>query len=256
MHVGQTEWSATMSKQATKTKAVSEPKIVSEPKTRSDYAKEINANYKATFDGILKMGHALIAAKDALGHGQFGEMIKHDLPFTLSTAERLMTIASDSRITNPAHVQLLPFAWGTLYELTKLKGEAFEQALSSGAINSRMTRNEAARLATDSSTRKFTHRHRQPRYQPEIVAGSSEEENDKPDALQSTVVTAQPEPTELLLVGIERLIHDLEMAVERGDIKVDIVVFASRVGTMATRLMAVADQLNLLINTAHTFKRH
>jgi len=140
-----------MSKQATKTKVnvkvVSEPKIVSEPKTRSDFAAEIWADYKASLESILKTGNTLIAAKAALVHGQFEEMIAHDLPFTASTAQRYMAVARDSRITNPAHAQLLPAAWPTLYELTKLKGEAFEQALSSGAINPKMTRSNAAKLS-------------------------------------------------------------------------------------------------------------
>jgi Protein of unknown function (DUF3102) len=133
-------------KASTVMKAISEPKIVSEPKSRSEFADQIHANYKATIDGILKMGSTLNTAKKALVHGQFQEMIEHDLPFTASTAERLMKIANDSRITNPAHVQLLPFAWGTLYELSKLPNAAFEQALSSGAINPRMTRGNAVKL--------------------------------------------------------------------------------------------------------------
>jgi hypothetical protein len=117
-----------------------------EPKSRADFVDEIFAAYKASIESILRTGDILNAAKKALGHGQFGEMVKHDLPFTASTAERLMKIASDERLSNPAHVQLLPAAWGTLYELSKLPDAAFEQALSSGAINPRMTRGNAVKL--------------------------------------------------------------------------------------------------------------
>jgi hypothetical protein len=139
-----------MSKQATKVKAnvkaVSEPKVVSELKTRSDFVDEIWASYRNSVEHILRMGRTLIAARAALVHGQFLEMIRSDLPFTASTAERLMKIASDKNLSNPAHVQLLPASWGTLYELTKLKDAEFEQALSSGAINSRMTRGNAVKM--------------------------------------------------------------------------------------------------------------
>jgi hypothetical protein len=140
-----------MSKQATKAKllsvkAVSGPKIVSEPKTRSDFVEEIWASYRNSVEDILRMGSALIAAKAALAHGCFFEMIHNDLPFTASTAERLMKIAADSRLSNTAHVQLLPAAWGTLYEIAKLNDVAFEQALSSGAINPRMTRGNGVKL--------------------------------------------------------------------------------------------------------------
>ena len=73
-------------------------------------------------------------------------MIEHDLPFTASTAQRLMKISADPRIANAARAQLLPPAWGTLYELTKVSTEAFEQAAASGVIHSEMTREDAKSL--------------------------------------------------------------------------------------------------------------
>jgi hypothetical protein len=238
-----------MSKQATKAKVVSDPKIVSVPKTRSDFAAEIIAASKQTIEGILKLGHTLIAAKAALDHGQFLEMIEHDLPFTSSTAERLMKIAADSRITNTAHAQLLPFAWGTLYEISKLDDSAFEQALSSGAINPRMTR-EQARTVRLNVTHETVHT-----AVPYTVVPSYVRENAEEPA--TTGVVAQPEslvlppgfpkPQSILLADIERLIHDLEMAVECGDIKADI-VFAGRIRTVANFLTVVADRMLDLIN--------
>jgi Protein of unknown function (DUF3102) len=117
-----------------------------ESKSRADFVGEIWAAYKPAVECILKMGSILIAAKAALDHGEFLKMIKTDLPFTASTAERLMKIASDERLSNPAHVQLLPAAWGTLYELSKLDNAAFEQAASSGKIHPKMTRSNAVKL--------------------------------------------------------------------------------------------------------------
>jgi hypothetical protein len=48
------------------------------------------------------------------------------LPFSERTAQRLMSIASDPRLSNPTHVSVLPNSWGTLYELTKLTDEALQ----------------------------------------------------------------------------------------------------------------------------------
>jgi len=71
-------------------------------KSRPEWAAEIHADYKKTIEqsieGILKIGRTLIAAKKALPHGAFLEMIDHDLPFDSSTAQRLMKIARDPRI--------------------------------------------------------------------------------------------------------------------------------------------------------------
>jgi hypothetical protein len=40
-----------------------------------------------------------------------------------------MKIASTDALSKPAHVQLLPPSWGTLYELTKLPEDKLEVAL-------------------------------------------------------------------------------------------------------------------------------
>ena len=64
-------------------------------------------------------GPCLNVAKTELAHGEFLAMIERELPFGPSTAQRLMMIAEDARLTNAAHAQFLPSSWMTLYELTK-----------------------------------------------------------------------------------------------------------------------------------------
>jgi len=71
-------------------------------------------------------------------------MVEAELPFGLRTAERLMEIANDARLTNPTHVSLLPPHWGTLHALSKLDPEEFEEKLADGTINPDMTRADAA----------------------------------------------------------------------------------------------------------------
>jgi hypothetical protein len=104
------------------------------------WAARITACWRASVEAIIEVGRLLIAAKAALPHGEFGKM---ELPFTFSTAERLMAIARDRKLSNPAHVQYLPASWGTLYELTKLDDEQFEAAIDKKIIRPDMDRKEA-----------------------------------------------------------------------------------------------------------------
>lgn len=83
---------------------------------------------------FVKVGKILIEAKAALPHGSFGKMIENELPFGVSTAQKLMAIASDSRISNPELIQHLPPHWGTLYELTKLDQEDFARGIAERTI--------------------------------------------------------------------------------------------------------------------------
>ena len=91
--------------------------------TNRTWAERITEAWQSTLHGILETGRLLIAAKegpDRLPHGEFEQMVATDLPFGASTAQRLMAVARDHRLSKAAHVQLLPPHWGTLYEITKL----------------------------------------------------------------------------------------------------------------------------------------
>jgi hypothetical protein len=91
---------------------------------------------------IIETGELLLRAKRLLPHGEFEAMVKRDLPFAPGTAQRLMAIASDERLTNPAHAPLLPPAWTALYELTKLDDATFYAKISSGEITPDMKRGQ------------------------------------------------------------------------------------------------------------------
>jgi hypothetical protein len=205
-----------------------------ESKSRSDWAEEINASYRKSIEGILKMGLTLIAAKDALDHGQFLEMIEHDLPFEASTAERLMKIARDPRITNAAHAQFLPMAWGTLYELSKLPDAAFEQAVSSGDINPKMTRTEAVQLAAPS--RNVTH-------DEPVKAGTDDVETLSPRH-EPEIVAA------LALPQLEKIVAKLVGGVQRGEIVID-PTFEARVRGVADLLMALFGEERIRTGKVH-----
>jgi hypothetical protein len=89
---------------------------------------------------------ALPVSKKALEHGQFEQMVQDELPFGPRTAQRLMAIAGDERLTKAPHASLLPQGWMTLYELTRLTDEQFAAAVADGAINPEMRRTEAEAL--------------------------------------------------------------------------------------------------------------
>jgi N6-adenosine-specific RNA methylase IME4 len=108
----------------------------------SAWAARIVACWQASVTGILEVGRLLTAAKDALPHGEFEAMINAHLPFVPRTAQMLMAIAADPRLSNPKHVSLLPPSWGTLYELTKLSDEQFSVSLSAGKIRPDVERGE------------------------------------------------------------------------------------------------------------------
>lgn len=108
------------------------------------YATRIRAAWQNSVEAIFEVGRLLTAAKAALPHGEFGEMIERELPFKARTAQMLMAIAADERITNAKHVSLLPPAWGTLYELTKLDDAGFKAAIEQNVIRPELERHEIA----------------------------------------------------------------------------------------------------------------
>lgn len=108
----------------------------------SAWAAHIAACWRSSYDSILEVGQSLIAAKAGLGHGEFGKMIELSLPFGPNTAQRLMAIASDPKLSNPAHAPLLPPHWGTLYELTKIDDAKFSEAVEKKIIRPDMERAE------------------------------------------------------------------------------------------------------------------
>ncbi|MCZ6638190.1 MAG: MT-A70 family methyltransferase [Alphaproteobacteria bacterium] len=113
---------------------------------RAEWAERISTAWHGARAKFLEAGRNLIDAKKALAHGQFEAMVADDLPFTPSTARRLMIVAADGRLTDRAHGHVLPPAWRTLYELSKLDDSDFGRAISDGLITPDMTRQEAMRV--------------------------------------------------------------------------------------------------------------
>src|SRR5215213_1253310 len=92
-------------------------------RSREEWAGAIATAWNKQVDGIFETGMLLESAKSELPHGEWLKLIEAELPFTRTTASRLVQISEDGRLRNDAHVHHLPVAWGTLYELTKLDEE-------------------------------------------------------------------------------------------------------------------------------------
>lgn len=120
----------------------------------AQWVARITAAWNKTFEGVIEAGQLLVEAKGALPHGAFTAMVEAELPFRASTAQRLMMVARDERLANPAHAQFLPSSWTTLYELTKLSYEAFESGIERGIIRPDMERRDLAPLLLEARRRK------------------------------------------------------------------------------------------------------
>jgi hypothetical protein len=81
-------------------------------------------------------------------------MCESQLPFNARTAQRLIAIGQDSRLSNikATHASLLPASWTTLYELTKLSDEEFESAIKDRKIYEGMERTEVALIRAPNAT--------------------------------------------------------------------------------------------------------
>lgn len=116
-----------------------------------NWAEVIRADWRATIVGIIQIGADLILAKSGLSHGEWGLLTgggDHEglLPFSASTTQRLMKVSINPNILNPAQGHNLPASWRTLYELTKLSDDQWEQGLSEGVINPDMSREDVSTL--------------------------------------------------------------------------------------------------------------
>jgi N6-adenosine-specific RNA methylase IME4 len=115
-------------------------------KAWGSWPRQIADCWRKSAKAIIETGRLIARAKAALEHGEFMAMIETALPFSAGTAERLMAIAADSRLTNSAHGPILPPHWRTMYELTKLDDREFKARVKDGTINSEMERGDIATI--------------------------------------------------------------------------------------------------------------
>jgi hypothetical protein len=94
------------------------------------WADRINAAWRKSALAYIETGQILIDCKKTVAHGDWADMLENGLDFDATAAQRLMKIARDRRITNPANLPYLPKQLSELTKLTKCKtDDEFERRL-------------------------------------------------------------------------------------------------------------------------------
>ena len=93
----------------------------------------------------IDIGTILIEAKHA-HPGRFMQWVEDELPFGMKKADQLMAISRAFRELPPEKREYLPAPWTTLFALTRLEPERFDNALESGLIRPDMTAAQARQL--------------------------------------------------------------------------------------------------------------
>ncbi|MBF0415814.1 MAG: hypothetical protein HQL79_08615 [Magnetococcales bacterium] len=147
---------------------VYEGEICDDDNLRRDYAFRIGSSWQKSIENIFETGRLILETKEKIGHGKFVEMCAFDLPFSDSTALRLMKIARDQRLLDlaqsvkelpapdgevgeyeyPRPRRGLPASWRTLYELSQLSDDQFQHAVENGLIHANLGTRDAVRLKT------------------------------------------------------------------------------------------------------------
>ncbi len=111
------------------------------------WAERINGALRKSVEGVIEAGRLLIQAKAELPHGGFELMVKSSsLCISPRTAQQLMQIASHPVLANPQHAALLPNAWSTLGELSRIEAPDLELAISNHLIKPELKREDVQKL--------------------------------------------------------------------------------------------------------------
>ena len=109
------------------------------------YAKKITDAWQKAVDGILSVAQLLNDAENNLNPAEQMDLYD-ELPFSKSTADKLISIGNDKRLNNPTYRKYLPPHWTTLYEMTQLDDKTFTEGISGGLINPSVERRHILEL--------------------------------------------------------------------------------------------------------------
>jgi N6-adenosine-specific RNA methylase IME4 len=113
-------------------------------KSEARWAEHIIATWRRSVEAIIETGKLLVAAKAALPHGRFEELVAAKLPFGPRTAQALMSIARNPELVKPSNWAALPPSWTTLRELAPLPASEIRTLIVQGTIRADMTGREIA----------------------------------------------------------------------------------------------------------------
>jgi len=93
------------------------------------WAEQINGTIKAA---TMDIGNYLLEAKAELKHGEWQQLVMEHLPFSIRTAQKMMSIANHPTLKH-ADPSLLPTSTEKLYELSRMSEEKAEGWLECGS---------------------------------------------------------------------------------------------------------------------------
>lgn len=109
------------------------------------YADKISSAWQKAVDGILSVSQLLKQAETDLSDVEQMDLYG-ELPFSKSTADKLLSIANDKRLNDPTYKKYLPPHWTTLYEMTQLDDKTFKEGIAEGLINPAVERRHILEL--------------------------------------------------------------------------------------------------------------
>jgi hypothetical protein len=110
------------------------------------YKNKISKNWNESRQSIIDVGTTLYEAKvnseknKGFNNKSWKILVNDELPFTVRTANRLIAIANCEWITSGKYNNKLPVSWGTLYEISTLTKEQFEEGIKTEKITWNTTR--------------------------------------------------------------------------------------------------------------------
>jgi len=96
--------------------------------------------------GIVETGKRLIMAKEKAEHGKWLKILESKTLFGERTAQCLMSIARHPVLSNPHMCAVLPRAWRTLYELSRIPENFLLEYIQDGKVHPELTTREALDL--------------------------------------------------------------------------------------------------------------
>ena len=117
----------------------------------SKMASAITKSWTKTLDALFETGDLITKAKKELTKEELSMLIPL-LPFSERTAARLCSISSDRRLRSKKMQKKLPSCWSTLYEMTRLNDDEFQDGLARGFISETATREEIVALKGKATT--------------------------------------------------------------------------------------------------------
>ena len=116
-----------------------------------EYAQQIDAHWRSALTSILDVGKVLNVALEDVGRKEWVRMVDNVLPFTRRTAEKLVKISNDPRLSNVKYAEYLPPHWTSLHELTFLSDDKFEDGIDKGIISADADRKDIVEFVKSGS---------------------------------------------------------------------------------------------------------